>query len=175
MVTRKPGSLAGALALLVVALPACDRLPWQQEGPAGPSVIVQTSQTVTIGATPAPSPSPTPAQAGFCPTPSAPVASLRFGVRQGTCSQEAARGCAVLALRSGEVAVLDISPLDAQGNLVACHGTLSISAGPAAQVTLTGGGGTDFLPSLRGGSPGSGRVDAEVNGTSGVLLVDVRP
>lgn len=164
-------TLAVLLAAVLI-LPGCD---WLKRDPTSPSVIVHTTQTVTIGATPSPSPTPTPAQAGFCATPSVPVASLRFGIRQGTCAQEAAKGCAVLSLRTGEVATLDISPLDSAGQLVACHGTLVVSAGPSAQIALVSGGGADFLPSLRGGSPGSARVDAEVNGTSGVLLVDVRP
>lgn len=171
MIELRPGRwlvIPLSLALLV----GCD---WLDRTPESPSVIVQQTQTVTIGATPAPSPTPAPSQAGFCATPSSPVASLRFGIRQGTCAQEAAKGCAVLSLRTGEVATLDISPLDSAGQLVACHGTLAVSAGPSAQITVQSGGGADFLPSLRGGSPGSARVDAEVNGTSGVLLVDVRP
>ena len=165
-------SLLLALAFLATSLTACN--PFKRD-PASPSVIVQSTQTVTIGATPAPSPGPsaTPV-AGFCAQPSEPVASLRFGVRSGSCAVEAARGCAVLALPAGQVAQLDISPLNADGQLVACHGTLTLAAGPLAQVTLRSGGGTDFLPQLQGGLPGTGRLDAEVNGTRGFLQIEVR-
>lgn len=156
------------LALLAVA---CD---WPWESPTATTVIQQ--QTVTIGAqpTPGPSASPSTAPAGFCATPSQPVAALRFGVRDGSCAVQATKGCAVLSLRSGEVATLDISPLDAAGVPVACHGTLTISASPAAQITLRSGGGTDFLPQLLGGLAGTARVDAEVNGTTGFLEVRVQ-
>lgn len=158
-----------SLALLAIG---CD-WPWEQPTT---STIVQQTQTVTIGSQPSPSPSASPsaAPAGFCATPSQPVAALRFGVRDGSCAVQATKGCAVLSLGAGEVATLDISPLDAAGQPVVCHGTLTVSAGPAAQVTLKSGGGTDFLPQVLGGMPGTARLDAEVNGTTGFLEIHVQ-
>lgn len=168
-------ALAAALALLVVALPACDRLPWQHEDPAGPSVIVQQTQTVTLGATPAPSPSPTPASGSTAcaAVPSEPVTYVRFGLRVGgSCRVEADRGCAVARLDRGSALTLDISPLSGQ-TLAACHGPLALDL-TGTGCELRSGGGENFLPEIAGVSTGDCRLLATVNGTSGVLVIEVR-
>lgn len=167
------GLLAFLLALAFMsATVACD-WPWSQ--PTGPTTIQQ--QTVIIGSQPSPSPSASPstAPAGFCATPSQPVAALRFGIRSGSCSVPASKGCSVVSIRVGESVGLDISPLDASGQLVACHGYISLVTVPTAgPCDLRWSGGADFLPTVIGASIGACQLQGEVNGTHGSLTVDVK-
>ena len=166
-------SLLLALAFLALTVTACDL--WPKDDQAGPSVIVQQTQTVTIGATPAPSPTPTPASgAATCATtPSEPVTYVRFGLRVGgSCRVEADRGCAVARLDRGSALTLDISPLSGT-SLTACHGPLALDL-TGTGCELRSGGGQDFLPTIAGVSTGDCRLLATVNGTSGVLVIEVR-
>lgn len=161
-----------ALGALLTILTGCLDFG-DSTGPSSTSVA-QTGP-IYVGATPAPSPSPSAAPGTCGSQPSQPVARVRFGIREGSCSVPADRGCATVALAVGERVQFDLTPLAQDDTPVACHGPVALEVQPAAgPCDLRSGGGLDFLPVVVGASTGSCRIVATVNGGSGQVTVDVR-
>lgn len=158
------------LALLLVTVlgaSGCDRWPWEGD-PAGPSVIVQTSQTVTFGATPTPAPSPT-------PTPSTLVrpATVRvspYGIDCPSPIPTPNNGAGVLPVSC--VADVTATPKRADGTDLtdAEHGPAiewELVAVDKSVVEVSTFPGVAFNRKVRGVRPGRFRLCATVQGVSG--------
>jgi hypothetical protein len=139
--------------------------------PEGPTVILNPTQTVTIGPAGLPGGSPAPS-----PTPAARFTTVRVGVFAQTCSSGGGvPSNAENTIRVGCLALFTVTPKDASGQdlqlpdaaWMQMHVSWAITGASCSDLNATEPNGNPFNREIRGQTPGTCVVCATVDGIQG--------